>query len=128
MPNMVEIIQNVAVKAMQESAPAAIMFGTVVSTSPLTVNVEQRLTLDADMLILSTLVSDFDVDMTVDHSTEPAEGGAAMGAFDSHSHGYRGRKTFRVHLGLSPGEKIILQRVQGGQKFIILDRVRGGAE
>lgn len=41
----------------------------------------------------------------------------------SHKHGYVGRKTFRVHLGLKTGERVLLLRIQGGQQYIVLDRV-----
>lgn len=41
----------------------------------------------------------------------------------NHSHPYVGTKSFRVHLALKAGEQVILLRADGGQKFIILDRV-----
>ena len=35
---------------------------------------------------------------------------------------YKGRKTFKVHLALKAGEKVILISCDGGQKYIVLDR------
>ena len=40
-----------------------------------------------------------------------------------HTHNYVGKKKFVVHNGLKQGEKVILLRFQGGQKFLVLDRV-----
>lgn len=132
MPNMVEIIKQAAVEAVKASNPCAIMFGKVISTTPLKINVEQRLTLDESHLILTSLVRDFEVDMTVDHFTEDddylntshSHPDAGTSSFDStHKHAYAGKKTFQVHLGLVENESVLLMQVQGGQKYIVLDRV-----
>lgn len=104
--------------------PSGVYFGTVQSTSPLKINVENKLTLESKHLILTTLVQDFDVDMTVDHKTEDKEGGKGDAMYEKHNHDYKGRKTFTVHLGLQSGETVMLIRIQGGQRYIVLDRVR----
>lgn len=118
-------IKTIALNALEASKPSGIFFGTVLSTSPLKIQVEQKMTLGAEFLVLSTLVQDFTVSMTVDHKTEDKSGGSGDSSFASHNHDYKGTKSFRVHLGLKAGEKVILLRVQGGQQFIVLDRVRG---
>lgn len=124
MPNIIETIKMAAVDAVIASNPAAIIFGTVQSKMPLKINIEQRLTLDESHLILTSLVSDFDVDMTVSHYTQSTSGGVGDSSFASHSHAISGKKNFQVHLGLEVGESVILLQVQGGQKYIVLDRVR----
>lgn len=124
MPNLIEIIKMAAVDAVKASNPAAIVFGTVLSASPLKINIEQRLTLDESHLILSSLVSDFEVDVTLNHVTGNTSGGTGDSSFASHNHSITGRKTMTVHLGLQPGETVMLLQVQGGQKYIILDRIR----
>lgn len=52
MPNLVELIKKAALEAVQDSAPAAVVFGTVVSTAPLTVDIEQRLRISAPHLVI----------------------------------------------------------------------------
>lgn len=116
MSDLINVIKKAALQVFDESQPSAIFFGSVVSISPLKIQLEQRLTLEPHHLVLTSLVSNFDVDMTVNHSTESTEG---------HIHGYQGVKTFTVNLGLAVGEKVILMRIQGGQKYIVLDRARG---
>lgn len=120
---MIEIIKKAAIEAVKASNPCAIMFGEVISTSPLKINVEQRLTLDETHLILTSLVRNFEVEMTVDHVTENKSGGSGDSAFASHNHDVKGKKKFQVHLGLAVGESVMLLQVQGGQKYIVLDRV-----
>ena len=115
------MIGNKLVSIIQEAAkPSAsfstdVLVGTVTSVAPLTVLVDNRYTIGADFLVRTSLVSTFEVDMTVEHQTENANG---------HVHDYKGRKTFTVHLGLAVGESVMLLRCQEGQKFIIIDRLR----
>ena len=132
MPNLIEIIKQAAIEAVIASNPCAIMFGTVASTTPLKINVEQRLTLDTSHLVLTSLVRDIEVDMTVNHSTEnhththtisDTYSGGGSASSETHNHAVTGKKTMTVHLGLKVGESVMLLQVQGGQKYIVLDRV-----
>jgi len=124
---LIKIIEKIALKAVGNTKPPDFLTGKVVTIDPLTINVNNAV-LPANFFVQSTLVSDFRVDMTVDHLTEDRAGGGGEASFASHNHEYKGRKTFFVHLGLLVGESVILARCSGGQKFIILDRVRYGNE
>lgn len=98
----VENIKRAALDAVRASMPSGVYYGTVQSTSPLKIVVEQKMTLTDKQLVLSSLVKDFKVDMTLNDT----------------------RQNVTIHLGLKSGEKVMLLRVQGGQQFIVLDRVR----
>jgi hypothetical protein len=121
--NLVEVIKRIAGEAVEASKPTAITYGKVISVSPLSIQIEQKLTLPAEFFKLTKAVTDHYVDMTVSHVTEDQSGGSGYALFASHSHDYSGRKKFLVHNGLKAGEEVILLRVQGGQRFIVLDRV-----
>lgn len=41
----------------------------------------------------------------------------------SHLHNIAGRKKIRVYNGLHTGEKVVLLRMRGGQKYLVLDRI-----
>ncbi len=113
------------------------MFGTVTSTSPLEIQIDQKLTLTQDYLILTKAVLDHEVDIEVNHFTksDPLVGyapwdtthghpNAGSGSIpESHRHGYSGRKKIMIYNGLQKGEKVILIRLQGGQRYIVLDRI-----
>ena len=113
------------------------MFGTVTNISPLKIQVEQRLILTEKRLILTKAVLDHEVDIEVNHFTEsdPLVGyspwdtthghpDAGPGSIpESHRHGYSGRKKIMIYNGLQKNEKVILIRLQGGQKYIVLDRI-----
>lgn len=114
MPNMVELIKSAAMGAVNDSKPMAIIFGKVVSTAPVKIFVEQKLTLNEAQLIFTNNVKDYELEMTVEHFTEES---------NSHAHPYKGKKKFRVHNGLAVGEEVIMLQMQGGQKFVVLDKV-----
>ena len=41
----------------------------------------------------------------------------------THKHAIKGCKKLRIYNGLQVGERVLLLRWQGGQKFLVLDRV-----
>lgn len=125
LPNAVEVVKKAAVEAVEASKPVNILFGTVLSASPLKIQVDQKSIYTSKMLILTRNVTDFEVDMTVNHTTEEKGGGSGMAAFEPHNHDYSGRKTFKVHNALQAGEKVLLVRVQRGKKYVVIDRVKG---
>lgn len=125
MPSMVELIKKIASESVGEGKPVSIRFGIVKQEKPLKIEVEQKLLLEEEHehLILTHLVRDYYVDMSVSHATEPRSGGSGYAEYESHDHDYKGRKKFLIHNGLKMGEKVILLQLQGGQQFIVLDRI-----
>lgn len=117
------IVKKAGVDAVESNKPVNILYGNVISSSPLEIKIEQKLTLGTKQLVLSRNVTDYYVDMTVNHLTENKSGGSGDAEFSSHNHGYVGTKTFLVHKSLNVGEKVVLLRMQGGQKYLVLDRV-----
>lgn len=121
--DMLKLIKQAGIQAMEQSAPTAVMLGVVKQVNPLVITVEQHLDIPAEFLLLTDNVRDFETDMTVNHVTEEQAGGFGDEAFASHSHAYTGKKSFMVHRGLLVGDQVVLLRAQGGQKFIVLNRV-----
>jgi len=131
---LLECIKKAAVDAVKNEKPVEVTVGRVVSTAPLRIQVSQKLILEGDQLILTDAVQDFTVDMTVEHQTEDETAhthavqdtytGGGTTSPTNHRHAYTGRKRFTVHLGLAMGERVVLQRLQGGQRYIVLNRIR----
>lgn len=109
------------------------MFGTVKTVSPLVIRVDNRFDIGEKQIVLmkefrsggySTHKHTINPhDHTVPaHNTETA---------DSHSHGVQALETSQtgletaqeIYFGLSPGDKVVLLRNQGGQEFLVLGRV-----
>ena len=144
---LVMLIKQAAVEAVNAKDPMSLKIGEVVSVSPLKISINQKITIPASQLLLTNAVRDYTVYETVDHTTGTALGSVSLthkhaysgttsgnesysgnteNAGDvniGHSHSYTGRKKFTVHLGLKAGEKVLMLRCDGGQKFIVLDRL-----
>ena len=128
-----KLISRVACGAFAASKPTGVFFGTVTSIVPLVITVDAKHVLTNEFLILSRNVTNHWVDMTVDHLTEDETehthavidtytgGGASIPT--EHKHKYTGRKRYFVHNALILGERVILIREQGGQRYIVTDRV-----
>lgn len=113
MTNIVRAIKKAAKEAVEAADPTEIQFGTVTSTSPLQISVEQKKTLTSAQLVLTRNVRDYELEMSVEHITEPTDG---------HTHEYKGRKKFIVHNALIIGDRVVLVKMQGGQKYLVLDK------
>ncbi len=121
--DLLVLIKKIVLDTLNSVNPTHIVFGTVKTVNPISVQLEQQEIIPKEMIVLSRNVTDYEVDMTVSHFTEKKGGGSGESSFSSHDHDYKGRKTFHVHNNLQVGEKVVLLRVQGGQKFVITDRV-----
>jgi len=111
---MLNAIRQAALTAMEATGPVAVMFGTVTRADPLEVNVDQRFTLDADFLIVPESLTRLEIDMRHVHI---APGGTTDDALT---------EPVVIRPGLQAGDRVVLLRVQGGQKYLILDKVVGG--
>ena len=128
---LVRLVKQAAVEAVRADAPMAVCYGTVLSPSPLKIQVDQKKILGEAQLILTDSVRDYNVEMSTiegtgkslgPHYTEDESGGSGYPAFAAHKHRYQGRKKWRIHNALKKGEKVILLRCDGGQKYVVLDR------
>lgn len=124
---LVETLKRAAVEAMEAKKPVNVYFGEVVSAAPLKINVEQKMELGEKQLILSRNVTNFKTSITGGniknyyYTGSTTDSGTAP-VSPSHVHAV-GKIEITVHNGLVVGDEVILIRQQGGQKFIVLDRI-----
>lgn len=133
MADFVGLVKQAAVEAVDASKPVAWGFGVVISVNPLEVKTDQKITLSKDQLILTRNVTNHDVSMQLgsstdsagshDHSVSTTNGSGTAAEAGDHAHNYGGTLTFKVLNGLKAGEKVLLCRKQGGQKYIVIDRL-----
>lgn len=121
---LVKLIKRISNEARRAEKPVEVCFGIVQSVSPLQILVDQKLLLEAEQLVLSRDVTEYQIDITtLSWLTENRSGGGGDAAFASHNHDIIGRKSIIVHNALIVGDKVILIREQGGQRYIVIDRV-----
>lgn len=120
---LVSTLQKLVTQTNNAMKPTDYCLGIVETVAPLSIRIDQKDILTEEFLILTDLVRDFSVDITVNHTTENRAGGGGDAEFASHNHDYTGRKKIIVHNGLSVGESVILIQQAGGQEFIVLSRL-----
>ena len=124
--DLVKLIKRSAVEAVNASKPANMIFGEVVSASPLKIKIDQKLILTSAQLVLSRNVTNYRLSVTMNHATEETGGGSGDASFASHDHKITGTSTVTVHNALKTGENVILMQLSGGQKYIVIDRIGKG--
>lgn len=107
MADAVELVKRAAVDAVEAGKPVRVVLGTVLSASPLKIQSEQRSVYTEAMLILPQSLTDRALTLTEEDTLPP-----------------RTRRV-TVHNALQAGERVALLRVQGGKRFLVLERVGG---
>ncbi len=110
------LIQEIANEGVARKNPVNVVYGKVSSANPLEIWLSQAITLDKEHLVLSRNVTDYEREEEVTWVTESSS---------SHTHQVKGVKKVKVMNSLKVGEVVSLIQLQGGQKFLVLDRVVG---
>ena len=99
---LIKLIKRTAVDAVLAKKPMSMCYGEVVSVKPLKIQVDLKMILTKAQLILTGAVQNHTVELSKDSNS---------------------KEKYTVHNDLKVGEKVYLLRCDGGQKFIVLDRV-----
>lgn len=115
---ILDIVKRAGVGAVESNNPVAILFGTVSKVSPLEIEVHDKLKLTEDFLVLTERVTRYEVNIEHNHalSIDGSKVNTEMALKDLLT-----KKPIRT--GLIKGDKVVLVQVQGGQKFVVLDKV-----
>ena len=101
--DLLKVIKKAAIDAVEAENPANICYGQVTSTSPLKILVDQKMTLTKMQLLVPEYLTDFEIDLKL------KSGGT--------------KQTYIAYGALKTGDNVILVREQGGQKYIVIDRM-----
>jgi hypothetical protein len=123
MTDFIKLMKKTAVEAVNAAKPADMVFGKVISDSPLKIKVDQKLILTSAQLVLSRHVTDYRLSVTIDDATEYTSGGSGESSYANHRHKIKGTKTVTVNNALKTGDEVIMMQVSGGQKYIVIDRI-----
>jgi len=96
------MIKKAAVDVIAAQKPVEILYGTVETASPLQIRISQNSLLSEIDLKLCRNVTNYTVEL---------------------SESDLGTRTYQVNNALAIGEKVLLFRFQGGQDYLVLDRV-----
>lgn len=102
--DLMKVIKQAAAETVEAGEPAGIVYGEVTSQEPLMVTVNPRLVLTKEFLLLTSQVRQHTVQMSgTDRIGKPEE--------------------YTVYNSLQMGDEVIMIKQQGGQKYIILDKI-----
>ena len=138
--DFVKTMKQAALDAVNAAKPVEVCFGEVTSKKPLKILVEQKMTLGEKQLVLSRNVTTFTTEVTVDWKSKnhpiphnhdinltDSNGDSVTGSTENkdvpHIHEITGKKKIIIHNELVVGDEVILIRQQGGQKYIVWDRI-----
>lgn len=130
MPDAIEFVKTIkraAVDAVDATKPVEVCFGKVSSASPLKILVEQKMTLGEAQLVLCRNVTDYKTDISGGNLQNfyyvgSPPNASTLPVSPAHVHAM-GKIQVTVHNGLVVGDEVILLRQQGGQKYIVVDRI-----
>lgn len=127
--DFVKVIKKAAIEAVKASKPADILLGNVQSTEPLTIFIDQKLILTEKFLIVPQRLMDYETEISFDDSSvkqvfttwdmsESSESTPSKISFKEKT-----KHKVTVYNALKTGDSVIILRQQGGQKYIVIDRV-----
>lgn len=126
--DLMEIIKQAAMNAVNAGQDSDFCYGTVTSASPLKILVEQKMELTAAQLVLCRNVTNHTITITLGNTKDyyftgkTEDDGTAPIPTTSHVHAI-GTVQMTIHNELKAGEKVVLIRKKGGQEYLVLDRV-----
>ena len=100
---LLQVMKQSAKEAGNAERPVHVCVGKVAGVNPLRIRLDQKITLGKAQLVLTRNVTDYETEITVD--------------------GWENKRRTTIHNALNAGEEVVLLRQQGGQKYIVLDRV-----
>ena len=95
--NIVQLVKQIALEAVEASKPCDYRTGVVTGINPLEIKISQTLTLDESFLDLARNVTDFEILVNGQMTT--------------------------IENALKVGEKVLMIRKSGGQRYTVIDRV-----
>jgi len=140
--SLLDLIKTTAMAAFQASNPVNILVGEVIESKPLKIEVHAKLVLTDEFLLVAEHLTRHERVVSVryeypEHFSEEQIGDAAKQASssrknigDSASNPYENYTMnfaeLTVEDGLKVGDKVVLHRVQGGQRYFVSDRYKEG--
>lgn len=107
---MIDTIRKASMGAVDASNPVNILFGEVLSVDDLRIKVDQKFILPKEFFVVPESLTRYEIDLSHNHTYADSTTGTSL-------------NVVVIREGLKQGDKVILMRVQGGQQYVILDKV-----
>lgn len=125
--DLLRAIQKAATEAVEAGKPTAFTYGRVISDDPLMVEVDQKIQLGENQLVRGESLQEYEgevevelEEMELELELETEDGPVQVKA--SGKGKIKGRA--KMNRLLEAGTEVILARIQGGQNYILYDKVK----
>lgn len=113
--DLYEVLNELVNQQIDKSKPVIFATGTVTAVDPIVIRTDQKTILKESMLRLPRSCLDYSLEVDI------------SGITDSGGDTYSGAVNMTVKNALTVGESVLLFREQGGQKYIVIDRLEDGS-
>lgn len=120
MDKFMGILKQAGVGAFEAGNPVNVLFGVVETVQPLSVRVDQRFILTSEFLVVPESLVHYEIDLNHSHKYEDFDNDVPTTRTTDPALPV---EPTVIRRGLEVGDKLLLLRMQGGQKYVILDRV-----
>lgn len=110
---MIDVIKQIAQNTVENHSTVKFCYGTVISSKPLQIKIDNKFVLQSNFLILTNDVKKFNTTISI---TGPNvdKGGDDLDLSE---------KKAIIDNSLKDGEKVVLMKFQDGKKYIVLTRI-----
>ncbi len=127
--DFVRVIKKISLETFINSKPADILYGSILSVKPLKIFIDQKMILTEGFITVPKHLTDYEVEISFNdpdikqkYTTwdigETIESSPSKISFKD-----KVKHKITVYNSLKVGEKVILLRQQGGQKYLVVDKV-----
>lgn len=120
---LIEALKQVSVDAVKAGNPTSVTYGTVESIEPLSVKIDNKLTLDEDFLVLTKNVQKYEVETVVESEIS---GDITIDGKSATLNHIKFKTKTVVDNSLKVGDKVNMIQAQGGQQYVIIDKLEPG--
>ena len=100
------------------------IYGEVINDEPLEIKIDQKLTLNKMQIILTRNVTEWEEEIDIDWSSVMhSHGFDGEGSVQEGNTNLKGRYKIMHKTKLKTGEKVLLAQIEGGQQYVVIDRV-----
>ena len=126
--DLIKVFKTIVKDTVNAGDPTNWVYGEVVSINPLKIKIDQKIILEEIQLTLSRNVTEWTENIEINWitgdntHTHPFSGDGSV-QDNTHNHKLEGVYQIKHLTKLAVGERVVLIQAQGGQHYLVLDRV-----
>ncbi|WP_281885694.1 DUF2577 domain-containing protein [Paenibacillus sp. YYML68] len=116
---LLDVIKQASKAGVEAGNPVALVLGTVTNEKPLEITVDQRFTLTEEFLLVLEHLTPYEVELQHTHTYVDQTGNGSTSSTTAEAL----KEKLVIRRGMKLGDQVLLLRAQGGQPYVVIDRV-----